>query len=590
MSKFSRRSFLRHAGIFTGIFLGLSESDEAQGQSNAKTLEDRLIPNTSGAWAVKREWTRREIELYSRWFANIFEKKVGGKTPQKAAKIPYILKDPEMNLLLQDGFSSGNNDIRLFDDNTLSIMNSANACGTFPILMHMYYCAVRGLPATFTKVEGNGGDIRYSRGNHPTKVIDPVSYNGDLKSLIRTVFFGESNYTTGNWRTAPDLEGTDTVPITISPETTIPGLTLLYNTDGHGLAVGRITPSGDVRILDGHPDGSITSGQTLAALESVTSSVPEDKREFWYGGWRMRRLAKTVMNTKGEVIGVKPLTNTEMEAHGFSDEQYLDIINIRKKKPVKIDGKDALVASFPEYAQKRLSTGGVADPYAMIHDWARQLQTLFTERALFVQQGWDDVNTNGPITIPDNKNVYRAEGRWEKWSSPSSDCDRKGGYFLTADRLDELVQNYDPKNGSVAVAGFGRPARTKKELAQAIIEEKKKAFEEAKIAYKTSSGRNVTLTLNDIEKRLFLMSFDPNHAPEIRWGAAIGSSEASGYNGKTTPRASGGRLSVQESYLLEQGLRYRLTRKPGYTPLDGNDNPKGPLKELLEDRLGKHLK
>ncbi len=577
-------------GMVTGLLLGFLKKEEARGQESPDTLEDKLIPNTSGAWAVKREWTRSEISLYSRWFSNIFEKKVGGKTPQRAAKIPYMLKDPEMNLLLQAGFSRGNNDTRMFDDSALSIMNSANACGTFPILMHMYYCAVRGLPATFTKVSGDGGDIRYSRGNAPVRIIDPVTYGGGLKGLIRDVFFGESNYTTGNWRTSPDLEGTDTVPVAITLETTIPGLTLLYNTDGHGLAIGKATPSGDVRILDGHPDGSITSGQTLAALESVTSSVPEGNRESWYGGWRMRRLAKTVRDSSGHVIGVKPFTNLEMGAHGFSDEQYFDIIAIRKKKPVKINGKDSIISSFPEYAQKKLSTGGAADPHAMIHDWARQLQTLFSERALFVQQGWDDVLKSGPITLPDNKNIYQAEGRWEKWSSPSSDCDRKGGYFLTADRLDDIAQNYDPKDGMVAVAGFGRPVRTKRELALAIIEEQKKAFEEAKVTYKASSGRNVTLTLNEIEKRLFSMSFDPNHAPELRWGATIGSTEAPAFSGKQTPLASGGTLSVRESYDQEQGLRYRLTRKPGYTPLDGSDNPKGALKELLEDRLGKYLK
>src|SRR5262249_42949441 len=39
------------------------------------------------------------------------------------------------------------------------------------------------------------------------------------------------------------------------------------------------------------------------------------------------------------------------------------------------------------------------------------------------------------------------------------------------------------------------------------------------ISYKNSAGRNVTLTLADVESRLFDLSFAPYHCPEARWGA-----------------------------------------------------------------------
>src|SRR5205085_1469655 len=108
---------------------------------------------------------------------------------------------------------------------------------------------------SFTRIEGDDGDIRYSRGNHPVKRFDPVDYK-DLATFSRALLVGDANYTTGNWRTAPDLEGTDTVPVSVGPESTIPGLTLLYNADGHGLMVARVSTTGNVNILDAHPDGS----------------------------------------------------------------------------------------------------------------------------------------------------------------------------------------------------------------------------------------------------------------------------------------------------------------------------------------------
>ncbi|MBI4864587.1 MAG: hypothetical protein HY815_30685 [Candidatus Riflebacteria bacterium] len=548
----------------------------------------KLIPSSGGAWTVKRDWTRREVTLHGQWVTRLYEKKSAGTYKQRGAKLPQIVQDREMNLLLQEGFADDNNDPRVCNAAALAVMNSANACGTFPILMHIYYCAIRGLPVTFTRVDSNGGDIRYSTGNHPIKRFDPLSYP-DLASFTRAVFFGSSNYTTGNWRTAPDLEGTDTVPVAVSAESTVPGLTLLYNSDGHGLMVGRVSSSGNVNILDAHPDGSITSGQSLAAVESVLRSLPERRRDRWYAGWRMIRLARCVPDKDGKVVGVRPFTNDEMRPYGYSDEQYTDIVAMNKGQPVLVNGRPTLVKSFPEYVRKRLQTSEQLNPYSTVKDWTNQLRTLFTERALFVEQAWDDVQRGGPIALPDNKNIYQAEGRWEKWSSPSSDCDRKGAYFLGVEQLEEMVREFDPSTNALILSGFGREIKSRKELAEAILKVKKESFDGATIDYTTSRGRTVRLTLSDVEKRLFLMSFDPNHAPEIRWGAALDSTEAAGFRQMITPLASGGSMSAVEAYRREQRLRYRLSRKEGRTSFDDVDNPAGPLKQLLEERLARYL-
>jgi len=567
-------------GLFIGTAIGKEE--EAKPEPSGK----KLTASSAGAWTIRRDWDRNEVRRYGQWFTQLYEKKVNGTDRQRGAKVAQILQDKEMNLLLQGDFAKDGNDPRLFDGSALSIMNGANACGTFPILMHVYFCAIRGLPVSFTKVEGNGGDIRYSRGNHPVKRIDPMSFQS-IGTFLRAVFFGSSNYTTGNWRTAPDLEGTDTVPVAVAPESTIPGLTVLYNSDGHGLAVARVSASGNVNILDAHPDGSVTSGQTLAALDSVVSSFSEKNRGSWYAGWRMIRLARCVTDAQGRIVGIRPSTNQEMRAFGYSDEQYTDMLAVRKQQPVNIAGSPTKISSFPDYVRKKLQTSEQLNPCAMIKEWAAQLKILFTERALFVDQAWDDVLRNGSITFPDTKNIYQAEGRWEKWSSPSSDCDRKSAYFMGVDQLADLVGDFDPDMRQLILDGFGTAVTNRQELLEAILREKKKVFDGTEIRYTTSRGKVVTLTLSQIEKRLFLMSFDPNHAPELRWGAPPDSEEAAGYRQIATPLSSGGSMSPAEAYRREQRLRYRLSRKSGHTSFDDEENPRTPLKPLFEERLAR---
>lgn len=543
-----------------------------------------LQPAT-GAWTVKREWNRREVQRYAQWVANIYEKKSAGTTRQRQAKFPALAADPEMNLLLLPGFAHDNNDPRKISAAAISVINAANACGTLPILMFVYFSAVRGLPATFTSVSGTGGDIRYSRNNHPVKRFDPLGYS-DLGTFVRALCFGDIHYTTGNWRTAPDMEGTDTVPVAVSAASTLPGLTLLYNPDGHGLMVGRVSSTGNVNMLDAHPDNSITSGQSLASVESVVRAIPERGRDRWYAGWRMIRLARCVTDTSGRITGIRPCTNAEMRAYGYSDEQFTDILAMRKGLPVMVNGQPVKVGSYPEYVRLKLQTVAQLDPVKLVDEWASQVHTLFSERATFVQGAWANVLAQGAITLPDHKNIYQAEDRWEEWSSPSSDCDRKGAYFLGVDQLEQMVRDYDPARTNLILTGLGRPIRTQRELALAIIDTKRRAFAARPITFTTSRGATSTLTLEQIEKRLFLMSFDPNHAPEVRWGAAPDSAEATGCRKIGTPLASGGEMGAVEAYRKEQRLRFRLCRKEGHTSFDDPDNPLGP-RPLLEERLAR---
>jgi hypothetical protein len=73
-------------------------------------------------------------------------------------------------------------------------------------------------------------------------------------------------------------------------------------------------------------------------------------------------------------------------------------------------------------------------------------------------------------------------------------------------------------------------------------------------AYRNSSGKAVPLTLGEVGARLFRLSFDAYHCPELRWGALPGSEEAA-----SCP-ADAAKL---DWYGKEQRLRNRIDRDYG---------------------------
>jgi len=226
-----------------------------------------------------------------------------------------------MNLFLQKGYDENQNP--KLSKRDLSLMTAVTHCGSFPKLLLLYYSYKRGLPITISYVVGNGGDIRYSKGNHPIYYIDNLTFSGSFRAFILCGIESSkyNNFTTGNLRTAPFLEDTDSVPAKIDRKYIKPG-TIAYNPGGHALVVGKVTEEGDVYFLDAHPDNSISFSKDLSVVTSV-SSISHPQR--CYGGFKVMRLAKVKRDNLGRVIGVVPMSNDEMREFGYSTEQYEDI-------------------------------------------------------------------------------------------------------------------------------------------------------------------------------------------------------------------------------------------------------------------------
>ena len=82
---------------------------------------------------------------------------------------------------------------------------------------------------------------------------------------------------------------------------------------------------------------------------------------------------------------------------------------------------------------------------------------------------------------------------------------------------------------------------------------------DCRVGYVNSAGATVTLSFDQLVDRVYAMSFDPYHCPELRWGAPDGSPELA-----TCPDDA----RKRGWYRAEQRLRQRIDRAYGVpTPL-----------------------
>jgi hypothetical protein len=95
--------------------------------------------------------------------------------------------------------------------------------------------------------------------------------------------------------------------------------------------------------------------------------------------------------------------------------------------------------------------------------------------------------------------------------------------------------------------------------------------------------------LADIEDRLYDLSFDPNHPPELRWGAPEGSEERAGIPDRETPVPDGTRIAMAQAY--EWQFYYRTIGQREIEPsiLRGMFTEGFPIRDKFEGQLAKWL-
>ncbi len=342
-------------------------------------------------------------------------------------------------------------------------------------------------------------DIRYTPdGNRIVKRIT-VKPHQSINFVINDV---NEKVSTASYRTRADRYDSgknyrDFYPIKITRGAIKPG-TVLYDPAGHIAVVYEVTNDGRIKLIDAHPDQSlthITYGKKFSRSSILISGG--------FMNWR------PIEQIGDEII---PTPNDQLE--DYSLEQYTgtqfdnpDLVSYRKAEFI-LNGEKL---DYYDFVRARLFKGIVRfNPLAELDARTDELCEDLHARAHAVEQAIiKQINLKKhPRKLP--KNIYGTDGEWEEFSTPSRDARFKALFLETQSMVKKYLRmelNNDPK---IEYRGDNLAWDMKK-----LYERKAKA---CKVNILLSEGRTATLDLIDIEKRLFELSFDPYHCVELRWG------------------------------------------------------------------------
>lgn len=551
------------------------------------------IHSDKGAWPIRRQWNVSETRHYAEWINNIYKYKTQGTLEQRRAKLVQVLTDPEMNLLLKPEFAGEQCNPQLPVD-VMVKMHRVLDCGKLTVSLSSYYSYVRALPWMISYVRTGGGDLRTSKYNVPV---------GELNSFTAPSadYFFENAVTgfcTGNFRVEPfgeNAQQSDTVPVAINRQFLIPGA--LQYLDGHVLVLADVDKYGELRFIDATTAASrdIYSFNGLNAVMGIPPKHSERTGNEYAGcfqGLRIFRYPIAEVDEHGEVIAVRRRTDREMAEFGYSVEQYDKIEEIAKTQRIVENGVE--LDSFHELIMERMRTADTVSPVEFLDQYADELVDLFKMREAFVQEAWADVLANGPITYPERdrtENIFTAGGRWGQFSSAASDVDIRGRYYYLADWMDNVVRWHNRRPGFVDLKGL-EPyyVGDRGNLARALVAEKDRVFSRKTMEYTNSEGEKVALSLLDIEKRLYDLSFDPNHAPELRWGAPLGSAEAATAKAVDTPVPGGHTVMLAEAFKKQAYYRSLCARETTESFLTDMFTSGFPVRDKFDGQLMKWIR
>ncbi|MEA3365312.1 MAG: hypothetical protein U9Q79_06690, partial [Candidatus Hydrogenedentes bacterium] len=510
------------------------------------------IHSNRGAWPITRQWTTDEVRHYAQWIRHIYVAKTTGTQEQRLARLERVLTDPEVNLLLDPEFAGEGSNPQL-DLGTIRVMHKIVDCHKLSVSLSTYYAYRRGLPWMISYVRsGDGADVRTADYTIPVGQMNSLEY-ASVGAFVRDALVGTC---TGNYRVELNRdrsEFSDTLPVAISPEYLLPGC--LFYMDGHVVILADVTAYGEPRFLDATTAAS-RDIYAFNGFNSVSGITPKRTRfrgreyEGCYHGFRVYRWPIAEIDDAGAVTRVRRRTDTEMKEFGLSTEQYDRLEELAATG--RIVENNVALDSFHQFIRFRLRTANCLIPVAEIKVFARDMLALLEERERRVQAAWQDVQTNGPIPFPEDqpyRNVYTCGGRWTQYATAFTDTECRAKYFALADTLDNAIEWFDVRAEDVLLYGLNKHAIwTPADLAEALLCVKNRIFANTTLEYTNSAGQPVRLSLLDIEKRLFDLSFDPNHPPELRWGAPLGSIEARSAVTRNTPLPDGTEVPMKEAY------------------------------------------
>ena len=454
----------------------------------------------ASAWKLaKNFWTEEDEKLYEHFVESLCD--------SKYSNLNKFIRDPKANPLYGE------------DDKTFDLKPD---CADLPYLVRAYVAYKLRLPFNFTSaIRGKGGDQRYSKENRPTAFKNQSQYKS-AQSLFYNVLLINSGY----FRIPADSDLSDHYPVKITKKSIVPG-TIYYDPNGHVALVGKVAENGRIRMIDAHPDKTISKPWFGTKFNKGSKDNG--------GGFKRWRPIRALSDDQ-------IVTTKNHNIYDYSNtDQYKKSYGQRKKN-----------LNYHEYVRESLSDNRKSDP---LKEFAFMMQELYEDivyRSVAVELAVKGNKQDAaPGALP--YNIYGTDGIWEEYSTPSRDARLKVAFQEFYYNTQVIISNISKTNYEQA-----------RKVAWAMVAQYDDLSSHYDIYYQNSLGKQVLLSFDEVLKRLFALSFDPYHSVELRWGAR-GEELQSARDDETKLRF----------YNLEQRLRNNTERVYGRsTPLSfGPDAP-----------------
>ena len=421
----------------------------------------------------------------------------------------------------------------LYDAATDSHFDLHVDCADLPYVLRAYFAFKRRLPFGFvSEIRGDAGrDPRYTLNIHPAgfrtwqQFPTPRALLRDIGSMVHS----------GMYRTAPQIEESDFYQVGVSRRAIHPG-TIFYDPNGHVLVVTEVRTDGQIYLMDGHPDGTLTYKRFGEAFVTGTARLGGGFKNFRPQRWH-----------NGHIERVR---NAEIAA--FDGAAQFD------RTGYLVEGN---AIGYHAWIRASLrEANAVIDPVEDFREGVRALCRDVSDRvdAVNAAVAANIHTTDHPSSLPEN--IYGTDGDWETYSTPSRDARLKASFR-------ELFESVQSRTDRVALAPT---------LERAWHEEV--ARPECQYQYTRSNGTVAHIDLDTVLDRIYKISFDPYQCVELRWGATPGSNDFAGCADDVTR---------MRWYFDEQRLRNRIDREYGVpTPL--TSGPTGGS-DIDVRRLLRHL-
>jgi hypothetical protein len=373
-------------------------------------------------------------------------------------------------------------------------------CADLPFALRMYFAWMEGLPFDYVSSvnpakpeQETSKDIRYTKyGNKPKSRIEIAAgrtYNG-YNEMSRL----NDQVSTAMYRMHYE-QVSDFYPASLDLESIRPG-TVVYDPAGHAAIIYKIEPDGRIKMMDAHPDQSITR---ITFDKKFARSRPDHGAGF--KNWRTD-------------FNLQPASSFS----DFSTEQFASTFSLMGQTMDYYDYvRTQMAGGHLQFNPVNELKNSMLEVCANIQDRVRAV-------SLSIRDGID--KKPHPAKLPEN--IYGTSGEWEEYSTPSRDARLKVAFVSLMNDSLRLIQRFEDQDPSVVYTPTASAYSQRCQADDAVcflIASMKEAYETTaqspacQFEYTKSSGPKVSLNYNDVLERLFKLSFDPYDCIELRWGA-----------------------------------------------------------------------